>query len=68
MKLNTYLNENNLSQAAFAAMIGVSQAAVERYSNGKRIPEPPVMREIARVTDGMVTANDFYLINGKQAS
>lgn len=60
MHIANYLEQQNLSQAGFGEIIGVSQAAVERYVNGKRIPEPEIMTRIAESTKGAVTANDFY--------
>lgn len=60
MHLSIYLKQNSLSQATFGEQIGVSQAAVERYANKKRVPEPDVMGKIFEVTNGLVTANDFY--------
>lgn len=43
-----------------AELIDVTPQAVERYVNGKRIPEPEVMAKIFEVTGGAVSANDFY--------
>lgn len=60
MHISEYLNERELSQAQFGAEIGVSQSAVERYVNRKRIPDEDVMRRIYQITKGQVTANDFY--------
>lgn len=59
MKLATYLSQSGTSQSAFAALIGVSQAAVARYVRGQRMPEPKIAKKIKVVTDGAVTPNDF---------
>ena len=49
-----------ISEAAFGQTIAVSQAAVNRYVRGERIPTPRIMARIVEATDGQVTANDFY--------
>ncbi len=67
MQLDTYLQEQKISKSDFADLIGVSQAAVSRYTSGneskKRLPEPSVMRKIFEVTSGAVQPNDFYSVN-----
>jgi transcriptional regulator with XRE-family HTH domain len=60
MKLRDYLASKSITAAEFGRRIKVSQAAVTRYAAGDRIPEPSVMRRIARVTRGAVAPNDFY--------
>lgn len=60
MQLQSYLEEQKIRHDDFAEMLGVSEASVNRYANGKRIPAPPVMKKIAKVTKDNVTANDFY--------
>lgn len=59
MTLRQYLNEQQLSERAFAEKIGVKQATVNRYCAG-RVPQPEVMRKITEITSGQVTANDFF--------
>jgi transcriptional regulator with XRE-family HTH domain len=59
MTLPEYLREAQLSQAQFAARIGVRRQLVQRYVKG-RIPEAKIMARIALATGGRVTANDFY--------
>ena len=61
MKLSDYLQSNDISQADFARLIGETPQNVFRYKEG-RIPSRKSMRKIARVTEGAVTANDFYEI------
>lgn len=60
MKLADYLKSKKLTQYAFAKMAEVTQAAVQRYATGKRIPDDAVMLRIYSATNGDVTANDFY--------
>jgi transcriptional regulator with XRE-family HTH domain len=59
MKLATYLEQNELTDAAFARLIGVERQAVGRYKSGERFPEKLILLEIYRATNGAVTANDF---------
>lgn len=60
MKLSDYIRERGLTLTAFGQQIGVTHATVHRYISQGRIPEPDVMREIIKVTGGVVTANDFF--------
>jgi transcriptional regulator with XRE-family HTH domain len=59
MKLATYLEENELTDAAFARVIGVERQAVGRYKTGERFPERLILVKIYKATNGAVTANDF---------
>ena len=60
MKLKTYIETEELTEAAFARKIGVSQVAVNRYCAGHRLPGRSVMQKIAAETNGAVTPNDFF--------
>ena len=60
MKLCEYLESKKISQYDFAAVVKVSQAAIQRYVKGKRIPDEEIMPRILVATEGAVTANDFY--------
>lgn len=60
MKLGDFLTKAGISERQFGAQIGVSQAAVNRYVRGHRIPRRDVIDKIARVTDGAVTVVDFF--------
>lgn len=59
MKLETYLRDNSLTDEAFASQIGISQSQVSRIKRDKSWPTRDLMKRIAEVTDGAVTANDF---------
>lgn len=61
MKLEEWLRDTNTTDAVFAHRIGTSVISVRRYLNGTRKPACEVMRKIHTVTDGAVTANDFWL-------
>lgn len=60
MTLDDWLIRTTTKEEAFAARIGTSQAAVNRYRHGQRVPRPGVMARIAEATGGAVTANDFH--------
>lgn len=64
MQLATYLDDNKISDAAFARSIGVERQAVGRYRAGERFPEKAILLRIFDVTGGQVTANDFAGIDG----
>lgn len=61
MTLAQYLEATGLSYAEFSAKIGATgKHTVERYAKGERLPSPLFMARIAAVTQGKVTANDFF--------
>lgn len=60
MRLSEYLKTHKLTTYDFAELVQVSQAAVQRYATGQRIPDEEIMPRIYAVTNGTVTANDFY--------
>jgi transcriptional regulator with XRE-family HTH domain len=60
MNLKDYLEQNKITQTAFALEIGVKPLAVHRYISGARKPEAPVLQKIEEVTGGKVAYEDFY--------
>ncbi len=60
MTLETYLEQSKLTRGQFAEVLGITSEAVRRYLAGTRIPSRSIMAEITRVTNGKVTANDFF--------
>lgn len=60
MTLDEWLILRNLSETEFAERIGRSQASVNRYRHGLRLPDREAMIRIIETTGGAVTANDFY--------
>lgn len=58
--IKQYREQNGLSQEGFGVLIGVSQAAVDRYEKLDRRPRKNIMKKIIEVTRGLVTANSFY--------
>lgn len=60
MKLRDYLDQTETPRASFAATVGVTVQALHRYLTDQRIPRRAVMARIEQVTEGRVTAADFY--------
>jgi len=60
MKIEHYIKSKNYSVEAFAKIVGVSAIAIYKYTKGERIPAPDIMAKIFTLTQGQVTANDFY--------
>lgn len=61
MKLSDYLSVNKISDADFAALIGVNRSTVSRLRRTGQCPSRQTVAAIARVTGGKVTADDFWL-------
>ena len=59
MKLSSYLDINDISDAGFARQLGVSRQAVQRYRTADRRPAEEIILKIYLVTKGAVTPNDF---------
>jgi len=59
MTLDQYLIAEKLTEAAFAAAVGVSQPHVNRLRGGKNWPRPALMVRIRTTTKGQVTPDDF---------
>ncbi|WP_375272075.1 helix-turn-helix domain-containing protein [Sphingomonas sp.] len=59
MTLDSYLASQALTEASFAAKVGVDQSTINRVRRGHR-PSPKLMGAIATATDGAVTPNDFF--------
>ena len=60
MKIRDYLGQRGLTLAAFAAQVGVSQAAMSRYASAKRTPRPDIVRRILAVSEGRIEPNDLF--------
>lgn len=60
MKLATYLANKPMTQAAFAASLGVSQATINRYVTDERFPDPGMIERIADLTGRQVTFADWH--------
>ena len=60
MKLREYLEQNDISQSAFAREMDVSREAVRQWLKGIAVPPQGNMRQIIAYTNGAVQPNDFY--------
>lgn len=65
MKLTAYLEEHDLSDADFGALIGKDRTTVSRIRRGVLMPTPELMRVIMDVTAGAVMPNDHFGIDAK---
>lgn len=59
MRLGDWLTAKKMTDADFATKVGVDRSTVGRWVDGSNMPRRRNMADIARVTDGQVTANDF---------
>ncbi len=60
MKLKQYLEENEISYAQFAEMIGAaSPMTAYRYAKGLRKPKEEILQQIIQATKGIVNREDF---------
>lgn len=59
MKLASYLAANEISEADFAAKIGVARETVNKLKNGQLWLSSETAERILRATGGEVTPNDF---------
>ena len=53
--LRTYLSDRGITQEAFAATIGVTQATVSKLATGSIGPSLDLAIKIQKATDGVVT-------------
>jgi transcriptional regulator with XRE-family HTH domain len=60
MKLKTYMAEASLNERQMAERLGCSVGAVRKWISGERMPRLNQMRRITQVTEGKVTALDFF--------
>jgi transcriptional regulator with XRE-family HTH domain len=61
MTIDSWLAQQGMTETEFAKAIGCTQAAVNRYRNG-RVPNVQTMRRIVKATSGQVQPNDFYAL------
>lgn len=59
-KLKQYLKEKNITQREFSEIIGVNSMTLWHYLHGSRVPRLKIMKKIIELTNGYVTANDFF--------
>jgi len=59
MKLEQYMRDRKITDAAFAVKVGLSQSQVSRIRRGVSWPSKEVVEKIAAATNNKVTANDI---------
>ena len=59
MKLKQYLLFAKISSRDFAKKIGISHVSISRYINGSRFPVKKIIEKIFKITNGLVSADDF---------
>lgn len=57
--LDAWLSKHGRTRQWLAAKLGVSEATLSRVIAGKQWPSRNLAAEIARITGGAITANDF---------
>lgn len=68
MTLSDYIHVQGLSAHQFAERLGgVTASGVTKWARGDRVPRPDQMRRIYEVTGGVVSPNDFFLIERSSA-
>lgn len=60
MDLATWLDEHDLTDAAFAEQVGCNQTTINRARRGVTMPEAGLIDRIEEATDGGVTAADLF--------
>ena len=63
MRLIDYLEEHDLSDEAFALLIGgITKHAVKKWRYRERVPDPVRLIRIEDVTKGAVTLRDWNVV------
>lgn len=62
MKLMDFLKNEKfgMSQQRLGELVGVSQAAINRYANGERFPSPVMIKKLEKATGNRVKVKDWY--------
>lgn len=60
MKLEKYIEDEEISLKQAAEQLGFSYEDVRRYCKGEVIPRPENMKKIVEWSQGKVQPNDFY--------
>jgi len=68
MKLDQYLADRKLTDAAFAALVGMSQSQVNRLRRGLSQPSWDTAALIEHTTGGKVSAADFLPKHDERAA
>jgi len=63
MHLKDYLSDQNMTQAEFAELLGVTHQAVNQWLRGRRFPRRELVVKIEKITGGNVKPSDWYVSN-----
>ena len=55
-------SKNKINQSSFAEMLGVSRTYVNKVIKGRRTPSFKLTKKIQEVTNGLVTLDDFTIV------
>ena len=59
MKLNDYLDSQNITKTEFSRRANTTLATISRISDGLMMPRKELLERIYKETGGMVTPNDI---------
>lgn len=68
MRLHEWKKGSGLTYDQIAALVGTTGTTVYRWATDKAKPNEENIQEIRRVTEGKVTANDFYFCEASESS
>ena len=60
VKLQKFLDDSGMTSGELARQIGVTQKAVYYWLREGRSPRPDNIRAVSKVTNGAVTASDWF--------
>lgn len=66
MTLAQYLQSREMTEAAFAAGLNVSQVTVHRYIKGQRFPDREMILRISELTGKAVAPADWFATSQDQ--
>ena len=58
--MSSFKGNSKISSKKFAERLDISEVSISRYINKVRIPDRKILNKISVLTNGFVTANDFY--------
>lgn len=59
--LRSYLKRHKIKQRVFARQMGVREATISLWCNGRRTPEPYMMQRISDATGGAVPVTAWFV-------
>jgi transcriptional regulator with XRE-family HTH domain len=65
MTLDQYIRDKGLTNAEFGELVGANHSTISRLRKSSQVPSPDLMVAIFELTEGAVSANDFYGIGAQ---